>query len=84
MLVCAYLMKDKKATDLQINDLQQLIQGKDTPTNHLECYLLTALFIATHDVRLRHNLKNYQKAHEDTLPLPIRRFLSIAKNIKCR
>ena len=84
MLVCAYLMKDKEATDRQINDLQQLIQGKDTPANHLECYLLTALFIATHDVRLRHNLKNYQKAHEDTLPLPIRRFLSIAKNIKCR
>ena len=48
----------------------------------LVCYLLTALFIVTHDPKLRKEVKAWRQSHPDC-PLVIRRFLSIAKQIRC-
>ena len=59
----------------------QLEQNSQFSTE-LSCYLVTALFIATHDPLLRQQAKAWRKAHPDC-PLAIRRFLSIAKQIRC-
>ena len=48
----------------------------------LVCYLTTALFIVTHDPKLRKEVKAWRQSHPDC-PLVIRRFLSIAKQIRC-
>jgi transcription antitermination factor NusG len=48
----------------------------------LDCYLLTALFIATHNPEYRKAAKAWRKNHPDC-SLAIRRFLSIAKQIRC-
>ena len=48
----------------------------------LVCYLTTALFIVTHDPKLRKGVKAWRQSHPDC-PLVIRRFLSIAKQIRC-
>ena len=56
--------------------------GQQPIADELSCYLVTALFIATHDPLLRQQAKAWRKAHPDC-PLAIRRFLSIAKQIRC-
>ena len=56
--------------------------GQQPIADELSCYLVTALFIATHDPSLRQQAKAWRKAHPDC-PLAIRRFLSIAKQIRC-
>lgn len=56
--------------------------GQQPIADELSCYLVTALFIATHDPSLRQLAKAWRKAHPDC-PLVIRRFLSIAKQIRC-
>ena len=48
----------------------------------LVCYLLTALFIVTHNPEYRCKVKAWRQSHPDC-PLVIRRFLSIAKQIRC-
>jgi transcription antitermination factor NusG len=48
----------------------------------LDCYLVTALFIATHNPEYRKAAKAWRKNHPDC-SLAIRRFLSIAKQIRC-
>lgn len=48
----------------------------------LVCYLLTALFIVTHNPEYRCRVKAWRQSHPDC-PLVIRRFLSIAKQIRC-
>ena len=48
----------------------------------LSCYLLTALFIVTHNPEYRCQVKAWRQSHPDC-PLVIRRFLSIAKQIRC-
>ena len=50
--------------------------------NEIAVYLITALFIVTHDPQLRQQIKAWRKNHPDC-PLIIRRFLSIAKQIRC-
>ena len=51
-------------------------------TSSLSCYLLTALFIVTHNPEYRCQVKAWRQSHPDC-PLVIRRFLSIAKQIRC-
>ena len=58
------------------------LTGEGRGEAELDCYLTTALFIATHDPSLRQQAKAWRKAHPDC-PLAIRRFLSIAKQIRC-
>ena len=58
------------------------LTGEGRGEAELDCYLTTALFIATHDPLLRQQAKAWRKAHPDC-PLAIRRFLSIAKQIRC-
>lgn len=82
MLICAYLMNDKKAIRNRIRQVENLLQGRTEPENDLECYLVTALFIATHRSELRRKAKTWRQSHDDC-PLAIRRFLSIAKQIRC-
>jgi hypothetical protein len=48
----------------------------------LACYLALSLFIVTHDPKLRKEVKAWRQSHPDC-PLVIRRFLSIAKQIRC-
>ena len=61
---------------------QQPIANGQQPTAELDCYLVTAQFIVTHDPQLRQQIKAWRKNHPDC-PLIIRRFLSIAKQIRC-
>ena len=51
-------------------------------TSELDCYLATALFIVTHKPELRKQAKAWRQSHPDC-PLVIRRFQSIAKQIRC-
>ena len=57
-------------------------EGWGEALSEVAVYLITALFIATHDPLLRQQAKAWRKAHPDC-PLVIRRFLSIAKQIRC-
>ena len=50
--------------------------------NEITVYLTIALFIVTHKPELRKAAKAWVKSHPDC-PLVIRRFLSIAKQIRC-
>ena len=51
-------------------------------STELSCYLTTALFIVTHNPELRRKTKMWRQAHPDC-SLSLRRFLSIAKHIRC-
>ena len=100
MLICAYLMGNKKEIKRRSREVEQLLMedvrsqkedsshkspsltGEGRGEAELDCYLTTALFIATHDPLLRQQAKAWRKAHPDC-PLAIRRFLSIAKQIRC-
>ena len=97
MLICAYLMDNKDETERRLRDLRELraslrselkvdssepIANGQQPTAELDCYLVTAQFIVTHDPQLRQQIKAWRKNHPDC-PLIIRRFLSIAKQIRC-
>lgn len=81
MLICAYLLNDTALLRQRTEHVQALLKGVTDPATHEECYLMTALFIATHDVALRHRVKAYRQQHPDC-PLAIRRFQSIAKKIR--
>ena len=83
MLICVYLMNDEQLIAVRTHQVQSLLDGVTDPVIDLHCYLMTALFIATHDVTLRQRVKAYRQSHPDC-PLSIRRFVSIAKKIKCR
>ena len=50
--------------------------------DELSCYLVTSLFIVKHEVQLRQQAKAWCQSYPDC-PLVIRRFLSIAKQIRC-
>ena len=51
-------------------------------STELSCYLTTALFIVTHNPVLRKQAKAWRQSHPDC-SLVIRRFHSIAKQIRC-
>ena len=82
MLICVYLMKDAKAVEQRSREMEVLIDGRTEPTNELECYLMTALFIVKHDPILRKQVKAWRQSHPDC-SLALRRFMSIAKQIRC-
>ncbi len=52
------------------------------PNNDISCYLTMSLFIVTHNPEYRCRVKAWRQSHPDC-PLAIRRFLSIAKQIRC-
>ncbi|WP_288275601.1 hypothetical protein [uncultured Prevotella sp.] len=52
------------------------------PNNDISCYLTMSLFIVTHNPEYRCRVKAWRQSHPDC-PLVIRRFLSIAKQIRC-
>ncbi|UKK62319.1 hypothetical protein L6468_00655 [Prevotella communis] len=52
------------------------------PNNDISCYLTMSLFIVTHNPEYRCQVKAWRQSHPDC-PLVIRRFLSIAKQIRC-
>ncbi len=81
MLICAYLKNDAALVERYTLQVRQLLEDTEQPSTDLQCYLMTALFIATHDVNLRHRVKHYRQTHPDC-SLTIRRFQSIAKKIK--
>ena len=109
MLICAYLMGNKKETERRLQEVQKLLhdssskfqvsssKSEDSENNsqfsilnsqfsilnsQLDCYLIIALFTVTHKPELRKAAKAWVKSHPDC-PMVIRRFLSIAKQIRC-
>ncbi len=80
MLICAYLLKDKAATELYVQRVQDLLQGATEAKTAVQAYLFTALFIALHSPLLRKTAKTYRQTHPNC-PKPICRLLSIAKRI---
>jgi hypothetical protein len=52
------------------------------PNNDISCYLTMSLFIVTHNPEYRCKVKAWRQSHPDC-SLVIRRFLSIAKQIRC-
>ena len=51
-------------------------------TSEIACYLTLSLFIVNHDPRLRKQVKLWRQSHPDC-SLSLRRFLSLAKQIRC-
>lgn len=88
MLICAYLLNDKKAIIQRVKEVEALLYADQStaisskPSTEIECYLMTALFIAGHNPELRRKTKAWRQSHPDCL-LSIRRFHSIAKQIRC-
>lgn len=88
MLICVYLLKDKKATERYVQQVTTLLsKGNEdssslpsSVTTELDCYLATALFVATHDPNLRTAAKHYRQSHPDCAK-SICRLQSIAKRI---
>ena len=50
--------------------------------DELSCYLVTSLFIVKHEAPLRKQIKLWRQSHPDC-SLALRRFVSIAKQIRC-
>ena len=100
MLICVYLMNDKKEIKRRTKKVERLLASltppaaspagslsvpsasPEGPSSALSCYLMTALFIVTHNPKLRKQVKTWRQSHPDC-PLAIRRFHSIAKQIRC-
>lgn len=83
MLICAYLMKDDEATREYVEQVSKLLGNILEASTETECYLMTALFIANHDPKVRSAAKLYRQNHPNCSPI-ICQFQSIAKNIRCR
>lgn len=82
MLICAYLMNDQAEISRRLKEVESLTSDIFPLTSELDCYLVTAQFIVTHNPELRRQAKTWRQRHPDC-PLSIRRFLSIAKQIRC-
>ena len=70
-----------KAFNSQLSTDSKLYTLNST-LNEIAVYLIIALFIVKHEVQLRQQAKAWCQSHPDC-PLVIRRFLSIAKQIRC-
>ena len=64
------------------SDLSPLSSDLSPLTSELSCYLMTALFIVKHEASLRKQVKLWRQSHPDC-SLALRRFVSIAKQIRC-
>jgi hypothetical protein len=91
MLICAYLLNDKDAITRRTQQVEDLLLTSDLSpltshlsplTSELACYLMTALFIVKHEAPLRQQVKAWRQSHPDC-SLALRRFVSIAKQIRC-
>jgi hypothetical protein len=97
MLICVYLMNDREEIARRTKQVEDLLMSEvgslkaEVGNSHsslftlhssLDCYLAIALFIVKHEASLRQQAKAWCKSHPDC-PLVIRRFLSIAKQIRC-
>lgn len=90
MLICAYLMNDKPEVARRqqeverclMSDVDPELRESVIPNNDISCYLTMSLFIVTHNPEYRCQVKAWRQSHPDC-PLVIRRFLSIAKQIRC-
>ena len=82
MMICAYLLNDKEAVRQRMEQVEGLLQGRTEPSDELDCYLMTALFIVKHNPELRRKIKSWRQSHPEC-SLPVRRFQSIAKQIRC-
>jgi len=85
MLICVYLMKKKEETARRLQEVESLFQRSafnPQQSTELDCYLLTSLFIATHNPELRRQAKAWRQSHPDC-SLSLRRLISISKQIRC-
>jgi len=87
MLICVYLMNDKEEVERRTKEVERLLvqefkSSRVQEFSQLDCYLAISLFIVTHAPELRKQAKTWCQSHPDC-PLSIRRFLSIAKQIRC-
>ena len=73
---------ERKQAQTKFNVQCSMDQQCSMVNDELSCYLVTALFIVKHEASLRQQAKAWCKSHPDC-PLVIRRFLSIAKQIRC-
>ena len=64
------------------SDVDPELRESVIPNNDISCYLTMSLFIVTHNPEYRCQVKAWRQSHPDC-PLVIRRFLSIAKQIRC-
>ncbi|MBO7068133.1 MAG: hypothetical protein J6W52_05585 [Bacteroidaceae bacterium] len=83
MLICVYLMNDKEEMAKRTQEVKSILNSQFSILNEeLACYLMTALFIVTHNPEYRKAAKAWRQSHPDC-SLAIRRFQSIAKQIRC-
>ena len=66
----------------QTSDIFPLPSDLSPLTSEIACYLTLSLFIVNHDPRLRKQVKLWRQSHPDC-SLSLRRFLSLAKQIRC-
>ena len=81
------VVRDSVIPDSELRD--SVVRDSVTPDSALSpqpsalvCYLTMSLFIVTHNPEYRCRVKAWRQSHPDC-PLVIRRFLSIAKQIRC-
>ena len=82
MLICSYLMNDQSEVSRRIHEVESLASCLLPLASELACYLTIALFIVTHNPELRTKAKSWRQQHPDC-SLSLRRFMSIAKQIRC-
>ena len=72
------------STSSKLSTLNSKLEKGDGGEAHsqLDCYLAISLFIVTHEAPLRQQVKAWRQSHPDC-SLALRRFLSIAKQIRC-
>ena len=75
-------MKEDSSLFTLHSSLKKLFTLHSSLKTELDCYLVTAQFIVTHNPEYRKAAKVWRQNHPDC-SLAIRRFLSIAKQIRC-
>ena len=82
-LICAYLQQSSSKREAYLQEVTNLLGGKDTPETDADAYLMTALFITTRMAHWRTAVKDYRHSHPDCPPV-FRRFHSIIKELKAK
>lgn len=84
---CSRLRLSESNGESSLSDIAEREQARGAASSlmvhdELSCYLVTSLFIVNHDPRLRKQVKLWRQSHPDC-SLALRRFVSIAKQIRC-
>ncbi len=79
---CIFCLDETKTTELSKLSTDSKLYTLSSKLNEIDVYLIIALFIVKHEVQFRQQAKAWCQSHPDC-PLVIRRFLSIAKQIRC-